>query len=100
MRSVSDRQAMLSRRRFLAASSGFALGLGLGTALRADIGHARSAKAGSIDPKAWEELRKLLPPGAVLRRGEGGFESLAEPNNLRYDRIFPDGIARCSTARD
>lgn len=50
-------------------------------------------------PGAWRQLSRQLK-GTLLRPGDRGFPNLALPNNLRYRRIKPGGIALCEDASD
>src|SRR6185437_13374553 len=76
---------MIDRRAFLFGAAGAAV---LATPL-----------LGAIPRLPWDELAKRLS-GRLVRPGESGFASLAQPNNLRYAARLPIGIARCRSARD
>jgi FAD/FMN-containing dehydrogenase len=83
----------LSRRTFLFTASRLAVGVAV-TGLSATRAQART-----VDERAWRELARRLA-GPVLRPRDGGFAAAARPNNLRYARILPAGIARCASSQD
>lgn len=90
----SGRAGIPSRRGFLLGAT--ALGLGApGLALaRAPL----SPECGWCAPSeaAWRDLAGRAG-GQVLRPGDAGFLERAVPQNLRYRRVQPQAIARCSS---
>jgi FAD binding domain-containing protein/berberine-like enzyme len=84
---------VLDRRRFLQASSGLLLGLGL-----AQVSTLDRARAGAVSP-SWLELRRALQ-GTLLLPGDHGFLEAAVPWNHRFAEIWPAGIARCASTDD
>jgi len=51
------------------------------------------AKPSGISASAWKDLAAKVS-GGVLKPGDPGFAALTRPQNLRYDRIIPIGVAR------
>jgi FAD/FMN-containing dehydrogenase len=94
---------LLSRRRFLAQTAAVSAGVA-GYGLLSNIGWANvgwaSERLSNVGPRDWDELERRLTPGALLRPGNPGYEDAARPNNLRYASVLPEGIARCTNAKD
>ncbi|HLH22077.1 MAG TPA: FAD-binding oxidoreductase [Chloroflexota bacterium] len=92
----------LDRRRFLKASAGLALGLGLaqvpGRVAAGAAPHAPSAPPAAGDG-VWQELARSLQ-GTLLRPGDPDYARIARPWNLRFASILPNGIARCVSTDD
>ena len=90
----------LSRRRFLLVSSA-AIGASLAPALGPAVvlGRTPDDAGKRISERAWRELTRQLS-GQVLRPGDPTFADVARPNNLRYAKTMPAGIARCRTSGD
>src|SRR5262249_47159836 len=60
---------------------------------------ARECEVCTPDERAWRQLAQLLA-GNLLRPGDAGYRQAARPNNLRYDCVRPQGIARCRSTED
>ncbi len=88
----------LNRREFLAASSGAAFAAGLPAGARAAAAGSDAARP-AVSNGAWRALLQQLR-GALLRPTDALFPDAARPNNLRYEKITPAGIARCLDATD
>jgi FAD/FMN-containing dehydrogenase len=90
----------LSRRGFLAGSAltAGALLASRGAVAANGVGPARN-QAG-VSETEWSRLGKALPGGRLLRPWDADFHLVALPNNLRYASVQPQGIVRCSSARD
>jgi FAD/FMN-containing dehydrogenase len=95
MRSVRPHE--LSRRRFLLASSAAVVA----PALFPAVLRAQTADDGGkpISERAWRELDQRLTD-RVLRPGDPDFAATASPQNLRYAKVLPAGIARCRNSND
>jgi FAD/FMN-containing dehydrogenase len=89
----------ISRREFVATSARLLLGAGFATGLLAAAGCGNSTQGSGPSALAWRDLAGRIS-GPVLRPFDPGYASLAQPNNLRYARILPAGIARCANAHD
>ncbi len=90
---------LLSRRGFLAASSATALTLGSGAPAKPILHAVRPLVAKGPSQAAWEALAAKLK-GPVVRPGHPDYFKLALPDNLRYARTLPAGIARCLVGED
>lgn len=90
------RQAALSRRRFLVASSVLAVGAGL-----APFAAPAPAQQAAPQPSdaAWRHLADKLS-GPVLRAKNFDLKEFAHPVNLRYADDMPHGVALCRSAED
>src|SRR5579875_2499699 len=88
----------VSRRGFLRAGAGLALGLGLAR-FPSSVSARTVAPTIEIGPDAWAELARGLQ-GSLLLPGDAGFADQASPWNLRYAAIQPAGIAACASADD
>ena len=86
----------VSRRNFLRASAGLALGLGLAPLERL-AGY--SGRVLARDDPPWDALGAKLS-GQLVRPDDMDYLSYASPWNLRYASILPGGVARCLDARD
>ena len=84
---------LVSRRQFLATSGQVAVIAGLGS----QLGWLSACSDGS--PVAWGGLAKSLR-GRLIRPGDPGYANAALPNNVRYAKVLPAGIARCADAAD
>jgi FAD/FMN-containing dehydrogenase len=84
---------VISRRRFLARSGQVAAVAGLGSQLGWLTGCSEGTSV------HWDALGKSLR-GRLIRAGDPGYEDAALPNNLRYSKVLPAGIARCADAAD
>jgi FAD/FMN-containing dehydrogenase len=84
---------LVSRRQFLATSGQLAVMAGLGS----QLGLLSACSAGSS--VRWDGLAKSLR-GRLIRAGDPGYENAALPNNVRYAKVLPAGIARCTDAAD
>lgn len=63
------------------------------------LGRPPDDAAKRISERAWRELARRLS-GRVLRPGDRHFADIARPQNLRYARVMPAGIARCRNSND
>lgn len=91
--------SMLSRRRFLAGgAAAVALAMPAVSGGRAAVATARDWCLPS--DAAWRSLAAQLGIGHLLRPGEDAFARRAPPQNLRYARVQPQAIARCTTPED
>jgi FAD/FMN-containing dehydrogenase len=92
---ITRADSALGRRAFLSTSSRLALGASL-----AVLGRAPAEGQDRIpSERAWQALAGLLS-GPVLRPWSPGYLAVARPNNLRYARVLPAGIARCQSSQD
>jgi FAD/FMN-containing dehydrogenase len=89
----SNPSIVLNRREFLGRSVPAVAGAALGLNLLLD------ATAEAASDLAWQELARSIS-GPVLRPGDSEFATLAQPFNLVTEGIIPEGIARCSNAKD
>src|ERR1039458_9450429 len=87
----------MTRRQFLGRAARFTVGAGLGLGLLSSAGCGSSSSAQT--PPPWDALARKLS-GPLLRPGDPGFSTIAQPNNLRYAKVLPGGIARCQSAED
>jgi FAD/FMN-containing dehydrogenase len=87
----------ITRRRFLVGSAQLALGVGVGVGLLSKA-EGRGPTDG-VSARAWRELAQRLS-GPLLRPGDPGYATIAQPNNLRFGSVLPGGIARCIDADD
>lgn len=87
----------LSRRQFLRAGTGAALGLGLGLPSLLSLTGCATRPAASTP--AWSELAGRLQ-GPLLRPGSPGFAERAQPWALQYASTLPQGIAQCAGEAD
>ena len=87
----------MTRRQFLGRAARFTVGAGLGLGLLSSAGCGSSSSAQT--PPPWDALARKLS-GPLLRPGDPGFSVIAQPNNLRYAKVLPGGIARCQSAED
>jgi hypothetical protein len=94
---ASERSGPITRRQFLRRAARFGIGAGLGFGLLSNAGCGSSSTAQAAPP--WNALARKLS-GPLLRPGDMGFSMLAQPQNLRYAKILPGGIALCQTADD
>jgi FAD/FMN-containing dehydrogenase len=88
---------LMTRRQFLGRAARFTVGTGLGLSLLSTAGCGSNSSAQSAPP--WNALARKLS-GPLLRPGDPGFATIAQPNNLRYAKVLPGGIARCQSAED
>jgi FAD/FMN-containing dehydrogenase len=87
----------ITRRRFLVRSAHLAVGAGVGIGL---LSRAEGrGLSNEISPRAWRELDERLA-GPLLRPGDPGYATIAQPNNLRFAAVLPGGIARCVDPND
>jgi len=90
----------LPRRGFLVGASGLLLaGQAATAAPRAWREHHRP-KGDGASPTDWSQLAKALKNGQVLRPDDPDFHAIVRPNNLRYNDVLPQGVARCGSAAD
>jgi FAD/FMN-containing dehydrogenase len=87
----------LSRRQFLRAGTGAALGLGLGLPSLLSLTGCASRPVSSTP--AWSELAARLQ-GTLLMPGSPGFAARAQPWALQYASTLPQGIAQCAGEAD
>jgi hypothetical protein len=83
----------VSRRQFLATSGRLAVVAGVGS----QLGVLSACAEGSS--VAWSGLAEALR-GRLIRPGDPGYASAALPENLRYAKVLPAGVARCADASD
>lgn len=90
----------LPRRGFLIGASGLLIaGQAAVAAPRAWREHHRPKGEGA-SPTDWSQLAKALRNGQLLRPDDPDFHAIVQPNNLRYDDVLPQGVARCGSAAD
>ena len=93
----APRPSPLSRRQFLRAGAGLALGVGLGApALQLLAGCAPVQR---FPARRWDDLAASLE-GKLLRPGDPAFAARATPWALQYAGVLPGGIAQCTSAAD
>ncbi len=96
-RSSPAKAGLITRRQFLGRAARFTVGAGLGLGLLSNTGCGSSSSAET--PPPWGALARKLS-GPLLRPGDAGFSTIAQPQNLRYAKVLPGGIARCQSAED
>jgi FAD/FMN-containing dehydrogenase len=84
---------VISRRRFLAKSGQVVAVAGLGS----QVGWL--AACSDAPAVRWDVLAKSLR-GRLIRAGDPGYEDAALPNNVRYAKVLPAGIAQCTDTAD
>jgi FAD/FMN-containing dehydrogenase len=99
MRSVRPHD--LSRRRFLFASSAAVLGASMAPTLfpAVVLGQNVDERCNRTSERAWRELERRLSD-RLLRPGYPDFAETALPQNLRYAKVLPAGIARCRNSNE
>jgi FAD/FMN-containing dehydrogenase len=96
--SIDQEQAFsLSRRQFLRAGTGAALGFSLGVPSLLSLPGCATRPASGVAP--WNELAARLQ-GALLRPGSPEFAARARPWALQYASVLPQGIAQCAGEDD
>jgi len=88
---------LITRRQFLRRAARFTVGAGFGLGLLSNAGCGSSSTVQTAPP--WNALARQLS-GPLVRPGDMGFSMFARPQNLRYAKTQPGGIALCQTAED